>query len=59
MIRVHRPAEPPSEVHERLETATRKLCDAYDKNPTEYDSGLLQFSIRDTLYAHASVKEAL
>jgi uncharacterized protein (TIGR02646 family) len=59
MIFVQRSAEPPSEVRERLEAVTRKLCAAYDKNPTGYESGEKAFSFSSALYASASVKEAL
>ena len=59
MIRVHRPAEPPSEVRERMEAATQGLCDAYDKDPLAYAGGETTFSFDSALYAHASLKEAL
>lgn len=59
MIRIIKSEEVPPILTESGENATEELCRSYEANPTEYNSGTSKFTIKRSIYGHASVKKQL
>lgn len=59
MISVIKPHGAPGVLRKRGLLATRRLIEAYDKNPADYQSGDRTFTFSRDIYGHRSVVEAL
>ena len=59
MIKICRPADVPQILVRAGRRKTQELCEAYDGNRREYDTGDRKHKFESNVYAHRTVKEAL